>query len=401
MPGLARLALANGLVFKGISIGISGTTVSELIFNTAMTGYQEILTDPSYAGQIVTFTHPHIGNTGINDEDMESDRAWLAGLVIRNISRLASNYRSQRSLGDFLQEQNVLGIAEVDTRAITNLLRTEGAIGAALLAGDEAAGITDNEAVEMASAFGGLEGQDLTTRTSTQKTLNWTQRSWVWPQRPDEDTNNHRGAIETASDTPLRVVALDFGIKRNILRLLRDQGCEITVVPSDTSVKAILAQAPDGIFLSNGPGDPAACTDAIKRIKQLLETGIPMFGICLGHQMIALACGAKTAKMMFGHHGANHPIKDLETAQVLISSQNHGFTVSEESLDDFEVTHRSLFDHTIQGLAHKKWPLFGFQGHPEASPGPHEASALFQRFIESGRHYQSQRRQQDEPSSPS
>lgn len=388
LAGSARLVLSNGLVFKGSSIGIDGTIVSELVFNTAMTGYQEILTDPSYAGQIVTFTHPHIGNTGINSEDMESRRVWLSGLVIRELARYVSNYRSEQSLGEFLQAEQVIAIAEIDTRAITNLLRTEGALGAALLAGPKVAAVSDDEAIAMAKGFAGLQGVDLTKDVAIEVPTDWTQGCWAW-----EDGFHD----EALSAVAFHVVVLDFGVKQNILRMLKGQGCKVSLVPGESSVDAILEQQPDGILLSNGPGDPAACVDVIERVKQLLNTGIPMFGICLGHQILALACGAQTEKMKFGHHGANHPIKDLVTGQVLISSQNHSFTVSDSGLDDFEITHRSLFDGTVQGLAHKQWPVFGFQGHPEASPGPHESGCIFDRFIHASRVHNADRNKQAQP----
>lgn len=367
----ALLALADGSLFPGIAIGAKGQAIGEVVFNTSMTGYQEILTDPSYARQIVTLTYPHIGSVGINDEDQESDQVWAEGLVIRDLSRIASNWRSQQSLEQYLQKNKVVAIAEIDTRKLTRLLREKGAQNGCLVAGDN---IDPQAAIAAAQAFPGLNGMDLAKVVSTKKTYQWLEGSWEW----------EKGYKKYAEkDLPYHVVVYDFGVKRNILRLLVDRGCRLTVVPAQTSAKEVLALTPDGIFFSNGPGDPSACDYAIKAIKSLVEeTTIPSFGICLGHQLLALASGAKTVKMKFGHHGANHPVHNLKTGQVFISSQNHGFAVDLKSLPDtLETTYLSLFDNSSQGIQHKTKPAFSFQGHPEASPGPHDVEGLFDRFV--------------------
>jgi carbamoyl-phosphate synthase small subunit len=366
----ALLALEDGSVFHGRAIGAIGQTVGEVVFNTAMTGYQEILTDPSYAQQIVTLTYPHIGNTGTNTEDQESPQVWAAGLVIRDLPALASNWRSQQSLPDYLKQNNIVAIADIDTRRLTRLLREKGALNGCIMAGD----IDQTQALAQAHAFPGLKGMDLAKAVSTSAPYNWSEGFWRleggYPQISREKL-------------PFHVVAYDFGIKRNILRCLVDAGCYVTVVPAQTSASEVLALNPDGVFLSNGPGDPAPCDYAIAAIKTFLEHNLPIFGICLGHQLLGLACGANTIKMKFGHHGANHPVQDLTTGQVLISSQNHGFAVEEASLPaHLKATHRSLFDNSLQGIVHISKPAFSFQGHPEASPGPNDVKILFETFIQ-------------------
>lgn len=364
----AVLALADGTIFRGTAIGADGSSVGEVVFNTALTGYQEILTDPSYARQIVTLTYPHIGNTGVNREDEESDQIWAAGLVIRDLPLLASNFRSEQNLDDYLKEKNILGIADIDTRKLTRILRESGAQSGCIMAGD----IDDQAALAAARAFAGLKGMDLAKEVTASESYGWTEHSW-------ELGIGHRAA----EGGKFKVVAYDFGVKRNILRMLVDRDCELTVVPAQTPASEVLAMNPDGIFLSNGPGDPEPCDYAIEAITEILQTNIPVFGICLGHQLLALASGAKTAKMKFGHHGANHPVEDIDNNIVMITSQNHGFAVDEESLPDcLRATHRSLFDGSLQGIHRTDKPAFSFQGHPEASPGPHDAASLFDHFIE-------------------
>jgi carbamoyl-phosphate synthase small subunit len=368
------LALEDGSVFYGTSIGIDGFSAGEVVFNTAMTGYQEILTDPSYARQIVTLTYPHIGNTGCNAEDNESDAVWASGLVIRDLPLLASNFRSEQSLDEFLAANKVVAIADIDTRRLTRLLREKGAQSGCLLA--NSAGIAQaqvDEAIAKAKAFAGLTGMDLAKTVSCKKPYAWRAASWQLGA----------GYVEKAdSELPYHVVAYDFGVKRNILRMLVDRGCRLTVVPAQTTASEVLALKPDAVFLSNGPGDPEPCDYAIKAITELLDTEIPLFGICLGHQLLAIASGAATQKMKFGHHGANHPVQNLDDNTVLITSQNHGFSVSEDSLPKIlRATHKSLFDGSLQGIHHRDKPAFGFQGHPEASPGPHDAAPLFDHFI--------------------
>ncbi len=367
----ALLALEDGSVFEGVSIGAVGVTVGEVVFNTAMTGYQEILTDPSYARQIVTLTYPHIGNTGVTSEDEESPSIQAAGLVIRDLPLAASNFRSEGSLDEYLKDQNIVGIADIDTRRLTRILREKGAQNGCLIAGPE----PDREdAIERARAFPGLKGMDLAREVSTKTAYAWEDGVWelgVGYCRVD------------SADASYHVVAYDFGVKRNILRMLVALGCRVTVVPAQTPAEDVLAMQPDGIFLSNGPGDPEPCDYAIAAITAFLETDIPVFGICLGHQLLALASGARTMKMKFGHHGANHPVKNLEDKTVLITSQNHGFAVDETSLpDNLRVTHISLFDQSLQGIHRTDRPAFSFQGHPEASPGPHDAAPLFTHFID-------------------
>jgi len=366
----ALLALEDGSLFPGISLGAEGVSAGEVVFNTAMTGYQEILTDPSYAQQIVTLTYPQIGNTGCNAEDSESDRVWAAGLVIRQGTRRVSNFRAEESLEAFLLRQGVVAIADVDTRRLTRHIREQGALSGVIVAGE---GARDSDAaIAQARAFPGLKGADLAKVVSRTAQESWTQGIW----RLGKGLADHSG-----DERPFKVVAYDFGVKRNILRLLVDRGCDVTVVPAQTPADAVLAMNPDGVFLSNGPGDPEPCTYAIEAIRQFLAVKMPLFGICLGHQLLALASGAQTLKMRLGHHGANHPVKDLQTGRVMITSQNHGFAVDLDSLPPhLEATHLSLFDGTLQGLAHREAPAFGFQGHPEASPGPQDAEGLFDRF---------------------
>ncbi|MBU2878198.1 MULTISPECIES: glutamine-hydrolyzing carbamoyl-phosphate synthase small subunit [Aliiglaciecola] len=369
----ALLVLEDGSVFKGTSIGASGVSVGEVVFNTSMTGYQEILTDPSYAEQIITLTYPHIGNTGTNEEDVESTKIWAKGLIIRDLPLLASNFRNQSSLSDYLKHNNILGIADIDTRRLTRILRDKGALKGCIVTVDEFNQDDVSEALSAAQAFPGLKGMDLAKVVTTDKAYPW--QDGVW--------SLETGYAKNVEDCKFHVVAYDFGAKHNILRMLVDRSCRLTVVPATTPAEEVLAMQPDGIFLSNGPGDPEPCDYAIAAIKTFLETEIPIFGICLGHQLLALASGAKTEKMKFGHHGANHPVKDLKRDVVMITSQNHGFAVDESSLpDNLDVTHVSLFDKSLQGIHRNDKPAFSFQGHPEASPGPHDAAPLFDHFIE-------------------
>jgi len=362
------LALADGTIFRGQSIGAKGNTTGEVVFNTALTGYQEILTDPSYARQIVTLTCPHIGNTGATPEDLESTQVYAAGLIIRDLSLLASSWRANESLPEFLERGRIVAIAGIDTRKLTRLLREKGAQAGCIMTGDKADEVA---AVIAARKFPGLKGMDLAKVVTTKRGFQWNEGN-LWPERA-------RAPIR--SPQRLHVVAYDFGIKRNILRLLADSGCRMTVVPAQTSAQDALALAPDGIFLSNGPGDPEPCTYAIEATKKFLCTDLPVFGICLGHQILGLAAGARTVKMKFGHHGANHPVQDLESGRVFITCQNHGFAVDETTLPEgVKATHRSLFDGSLQGIAFSERPVFGFQGHPEASPGPHDLRPLFERF---------------------
>ena len=363
----AVLALADGTIFKGTAIGADGISVGEVVFNTALSGYQEILTDPSYARQIVTLTYPHIGNVGVNADDEESEKIQVAGLVIRDLPLMASNFRSEKSLDDYLKSSGILGIADIDTRKLTRILRETGSQSGCIMAGD----IDLEKALEMARGFSGLKGMDLAKEVTTSKTYQWDEPSWslVADQK------------KTASRS-FKVVAYDFGVKRNILRMLVDRGCELTVVPAQTPASEVLAMNPDGVFLSNGPGDPEPCDYAIAAIKALIDADMPLFGICLGHQLLALASGAQTVKMKFGHHGANHPVQDIATQCVMITSQNHGFAVEEKSLPScLKATHRSLFDGSLQGIERTDKPAFSFQGHPEASPGPHDVAPLFDHFI--------------------
>ncbi len=370
MNDIAILALEDGSVFQGQSIGAPGRAVGEVVFNTAMTGYQEILTDPSYARQLVTLTYPHIGNTGCNAVDEEAARPMAEALIVREVPTAASNWRSEEDLCAYLKRTGLPAIADVDTRRLTRLLRTKGALNGCLISGAEA---DVDEALGRARAFPGLTGMDLAREVSTAEPYAWEEGSY------DLD----RVAF-AAGPRSRHVVAYDFGIKRNILRMLSDRGCRVTVVPAMTTAAEVLALEPDGVFLSNGPGDPEPCAYAVAAIRELLDHRVPLFGICLGHQLLALACGARTEKMKFGHHGANHPVEELATGRVLITSQNHGFAVAEDSLPEaLQATHRSLFDGSLQGIAHRDAPAFGFQGHPEASPGPHDIGDLFDRFVTS------------------
>lgn len=371
----AILALEDGSVFHGTAIGADGQTSGEVVFNTAMTGYQEILTDPSYTRQIVTLTYPHIGNTGVNAEDVESGGIAAAGLVIRDLPLLASNFRCEQTLSDYLKSQNVLGIADIDTRRLTRILRDKGSQNGAILAGAEAEGDDAVErALAAARAFPGLKGMDLAKVVSCQAPYEWSEGEWALGEGYADTTQAER---------PFHVVAYDFGVKRNILRMLASRGCRLTVVPAQTPAAEVLAMNPDGVFLANGPGDPEPCDYAIKAIQEILETELPIFGICLGHQLLALASGAKTVKMSHGHHGANHPVQDLDSGKVMITSQNHGFAADEASLPaNVRATHRSLFDGTLQGIERTDRPAFSFQGHPEAMPGPQDVAPLFGRFIE-------------------
>ena len=364
----AVLALQDGTIFRGTSIGADGKTIGEVVFNTAMTGYQEILTDPSYCRQIITLTYPHIGNTGTNSDDMESARTHASGLVVRDSSMVHSNWRSERSFSDYLRQSGTVAIGDVDTRKLTRIIREQGAQSGCIMTGD----VDPETAIAHARKFPGIEGMDLAKFVTTDKAYQWCY-----------GTTFGRGPrIFSRRIAPYHVVAYDFGIKRNILRMLSDLDCRMTVVPATTTAEEAMALSPDGIFLSNGPGDPEPCGYAISAIQELLNLDIPVFGICLGHQLLGLAAGAHTKKMKFGHHGANHPVQDLSTGQVLITSQNHGFEVDEESLPStVEATHRSLFDGSLQGIAFKDRAAFGFQGHPEASPGPHDMSPLFEHFI--------------------
>jgi carbamoyl-phosphate synthase small subunit len=365
----AILALQDGTVFHGRSIGAEGQTIGEIVFNTSMTGYQEILTDPSYCRQIVTLTYPHIGNTGTNSDDMESDSIHASGLVVRDSTMLTSSWRSERTLAEFLRQGNTIAIADIDTRKLTRIIREKGAQSGCIMTGENSA----DTAVAHARKFPGISGMDLAKFVTTGKTYQWCHGT----------TFGRKPKIMSRRIAPYHVVAYDFGVKRNILRLLSDLDCRVTVVPAKTSAKDALSHRPDGIFLSNGPGDPGPCDYAIEAIRTFLDTGIPVFGICLGHQLLALAAGAKTEKMKFGHHGANHPVQDIASGQVMITSQNHGFAVDESTLPDHVVpTHRSLFDGTLQGIAFTDKPASSFQGHPEASPGPHDLLPLFDRFIQ-------------------
>lgn len=364
----AYLALADGSIFRGCSIGVEGHCVGEVVFNTAMTGYQEILTDPSYAQQLITLTYPQIGNTGINREDMESTRVWAAGLIVRQTPRMASSWRKQETLQDYLSSEGIVAISEIDTRRLTRLIREQGAMPGCLVAGD---GADIDNAVALAKGFPGLAGMDLAKEVSRRETTTWNQGVWELG-----------GGYPEITATDFHVVAYDFGVKHNILRLLADRGCRLTVVPATTTAEEALAHQPDGIFLSNGPGDPEPCTYAVEAITTLLERNIPIFGICLGHQLLSLASGARSSKMSHGHHGANHPVQDLRSKKVLITSQNHGFAVDAESLPNcLQATHVSLFDGTLQGVRRTDRPAFGFQGHPEASPGPQDCEYLFDEFI--------------------
>lgn len=363
----AILVLADGSVFRGLSLGAEGITSGEVVFNTALTGYQEILTDPSYSRQIVTLTYPHIGNTGVNAEDVEADRIHAAGLVVRDVPRLHSNFRANQSLPDYLKRQNIVAIADIDTRRLTRILREKGAQNACIMAG----AIDETKALEVARAFPGLAGMDLARVVTASAAYEWNETEWALGKGYGQQTTSR-----------FRVVAFDYGVKRNILRMLAQRGCRLTVLPATASASDALALKPDGVFLSNGPGDPEPCDYAIAAIRDIVKARIPTFGICLGHQLLALASGAKTVKMKFGHHGANHPVKDLDSGHVAITSQNHGFAVDAATLPaTLRSTHVSLFDGSLQGIARTDAPAFSFQGHPEASPGPHDVGYLFDRFI--------------------
>ena len=373
MPIPAILALEDGSLFYGLSIGVSGETTGEVVFNTAMTGYQEILTDPSYKFQIVTLTYPHIGNVGTNQEDEESSSVMASGLVIRDRSQIESNWRSIETLTEYLTRSGTVAIAGIDTRRLTRNLREKGTQGGCIVAGDK---IDEAKAIKAAKSFPGLQGMDLAREVTTQSSYNWEFGSWGLEKRLVDP-------VENSSSPPLSVVVYDYGVKRNILRRLVDLGCRVQVVPAETPVEKVLSLSPDGVFLSNGPGDPEPCDYAHRSIKRLLEDKIPLFGVCLGHQLLSLASGARTLKMKFGHHGANHPVQDLDNGEVIMTSQNHGFAVDEETLPgNLKATHRSLFDQSLQGVERTDCPAFGFQGHPEASPGPHDVAPLFDHFIE-------------------
>ncbi len=365
----ALLALEDGSLFWGKSIGATGIAVGEVVFNTSMTGYQEILTDPSYTKQIITLTYPHIGNVGTNSEDQESARVYASGLVIRDLPEQLSNWRHQYSLETYLKHQHVVAIADIDTRRLTRILREKGAQNGAIVIGE----LDERVALEAAKNFPGLKGMDLAKEVTTSKAYMWNEGCWSLGM----------GYQAKPSSKKFSVLAYDFGVKRNILRILHDYGCEIEVVPATTPATVVFNKQPNGVFLSNGPGDPEPCNYAIEIIREIVDQGVPTFGICLGHQLLGLACGAKTIKMKFGHHGANHPVQDLATGAVMISSQNHGFAVDEGSLPNcLQATHRSLFDHSLQGIRHTEKPAYSFQGHPEASPGPHDVRPLFDQFIQ-------------------
>jgi carbamoyl-phosphate synthase small subunit len=372
VAALAVLALEDGSIFRGVALGAEGSASGEVVFNTSMTGYQEILTDPSYAQQIVTLTYPHIGSTGTNDEDNESDGVWATGLVIRDLPLIASNWRSEQTLQDFLVERKVVAIAEIDTRRLTRVLRDKGPLNGCIVSGTKLETLGEEGAIAKAKEFPGLKGMDLAKVVSTKAQYPWAEGVW-------DLVDGHRKDVPSR----FRVVAYDFGAKRNILRMLVERGCEVMVVPAQTPAADVLAMNPDGIFLSNGPGDPEPCDYAIEAIKVFLDEKLPLFGICLGCQLLALACGAKTIKMRLGHHGANHPVQNLRDNSVLITSQNHGFAVDADTLPaNLEATHKSLFDGSLQGIERTDAPAFGFQGHPEASPGPHDVAPLFDHFIE-------------------
>jgi carbamoyl-phosphate synthase small subunit len=379
----AILVLEDGTQFHGRSIGADGSAVGEVVFNTSMTGYQEILTDPSYSRQLVTLTYPHIGNVGTNASDEESSAVHAQGLIIRDLPLIASNYRSTESLSDYLKRHNVVAIADIDTRKLTRLLREKGAQNGCIITGPVDGSLPDAQlALEKARAFPGLKGMDLAKEVTTRESYAWTQGSWT--------LMGDLPAAKEASELPFHVVAYDYGVKRNILRMLVDRGCRLTVVPAQTPAEDVLKLNPDGIFLSNGPGDPEPCDYAIRAIKTFLDTDIPVFGICLGHQLLALASGAKTIKMKLGHHGGNHPVKDLDKNVVMITAQNHGFAVDGDNLPQtLRITHTSLFDHTVQGIHRTDKAAFSFQGHPEASPGPHDAAPLFDHFIDLIQNYRS------------
>jgi carbamoyl-phosphate synthase small subunit len=371
----AILVLEDGNTFAGKSIGFEGWSIGEVVFNTALTGYQEILTDPSYASQMVTLTYPHIGNTGVNIEDEEADTIFATGLIVKDVPRLMSNWRAEETLPDYLARKEVVAIADIDTRRLTRILREKGAQRGCIIAGE----LDDNsvsEATKHIESFAGLKGADLAKVVSTKENYDWNTGTW------DLDPEINKTKVLAKADADYKVVAYDFGVKKNILRMLVDRGCDVTVVPAQTPASDVLSMNPDGVFLSNGPGDPEPCDYAIEAIKTILDKKIPTFGICLGHQLLGLASGANTIKMKFGHHGANHPVQDLATKKVMITSQNHGFAVDEDTLpSNLEATHRSLFDGSLQGVRRTDCPAYGFQGHPEASPGPHDIAPIFDDFI--------------------
>ena len=370
MGHTALLALADGSLFYGDSIGVAGAAVGEVVFNTSITGYQEILTDPSYCRQIITFTQPQIGNVGVNSEDTESVRVYAAGLIIKQAPQIPSNWRTEQSFSGYLEANGIIAIANIDTRRLTRILRDKGSQDGCILAGGE---LDTERAQELARGFPGLQGMDLAREVTAAQQYRWQEGSWSLGE----------GYGQPGTVRKRKVVAYDFGVKRNILRVLYDLGCELEVVPATMTAEEVLSRSPDGVFLSNGPGDPEPCNYAITAIAEIVAAGIPTFGICLGHQLLGLACGAETMKMKFGHHGGNHPVQDLATGRVMITSQNHGFTIAEETIPDtLSVTHRSLFDGTVQGIHHREKPAFGFQGHPEASPGPHDVKPLFDHFID-------------------
>lgn len=374
MTKRAILVLEDGSVFRGKSIGHDGSTVGEVVFNTSLTGYQEILTDPSYASQIVTLTYPHIGNVGANPEDEECDQIFASGLIVKDVPTLYSNWRAEESLPDFLQRKQLVAITDIDTRRLTRILREKGAQRGCIMVSEQISDDLIAQAKDRANEFPGLKGADLAKVVTTKNSYQWNQGSWALEPENSYPQNNK---------ADFKVVAYDFGVKKNILRMLADRGCEITVVPAETPAEDVLAMNPDGVFLSNGPGDPEPCDYAISAIQDILEQKIPTFGICLGHQLLGLASGAETVKMKFGHHGANHPVQDLQSRKVFITSQNHGFAVDEENLpENLETTHRSLFDGSLQGIRRNDCPAYGFQGHPEASPGPHDIAPIFDQFIE-------------------
>ena len=374
MNQLGCLVLEDGSIFRGSALGASGESIGEVVFNTAMTGYQEILTDPSYCKQIVTLTYPHIGNTGVNKEDEEAEKIWAAGLVIRDLAPIVSNYRSQGDLDEYMRSRGIVGIYDIDTRRLTRLLRQKGAQRGVILSGEALEAASDDVAaygLSRIATFDGLAGLDLAKVVSTQSSYQWNEGTW----------ENLKG-FPTLTEHKFKVVAYDFGVKRNILRLLAERGCDLTVVPAQTPAADVLAMQPDGVFLSNGPGDPEPCDYAISAVQDIIAAGIPVFGICLGHQILSLASGAKTMKMKTGHHGANHPVGDMQGERVFITSQNHGFAVDDSNIpSNLTVTHRSLFDNTVQGVRRTDAKAFGFQGHPEASPGPHDIISLFDQFI--------------------
>ena len=366
----ALLALADGSLFYGDSIGVDGAAVGEVVFNTSITGYQEILTDPSYCRQIITFTQPQIGNVGVNSEDTESPRVYASGMIIKQAPYLPSNWRNEQSLTDYLAANQVVAIANIDTRRLTRLLRDKGAQDGCIIAG---ARLEEARALALAGEFPGLKGMDLAREVTTTQNYNWQESVWSLEQ----------GYGQVGGARKRKVVAMDFGVKKNILRILYDLGCELEVVPATTTAEEVLSRSPDGVFLSNGPGDPEPCDYAINAIRDIVAASVPTFGICLGHQLLGLACGADTVKMKFGHHGGNHPVQELATGKVMITSQNHGFTMAEDSIPEtLTITHRSLFDGTVQGIHHREQPAFGFQGHPEASPGPHDIKPLFDHFMD-------------------